>query len=95
MASGKPVEGSVYFYAPVFWAPISFSIWFAVLAAYHLYQCVRFRAFKVTGLHPFCALLFAAGFALRAYDARNFSNINTYIASTILIYFAPYVKSKS
>jgi hypothetical protein len=55
----------------------------------HVWQCQRFRSWSITALHPLCALLFAAGFALRAYDAWNYDNIETYIASTLLIYCAP------
>jgi hypothetical protein len=45
----------------------------------------------VTGLHPFCALMFAVGFALRAYNTWDYDNLKTYIASTMFIYFAPWV----
>jgi hypothetical protein len=46
-------------------------------------------------LHPLCCLMFAAGFALREYGAFNYAitkpNLSVYIASTCLIYMAPYV----
>ncbi|KAH7366664.1 RTA1 domain protein [Pyrenochaeta sp. MPI-SDFR-AT-0127] len=89
MTTGEPVPGSVYFYAPVKWAPPMFAAWFFIAAIAHVWQCIHYKAWKITGLHPFCALLFTAGFAIRSYDAFNYKNINTYIASTIFIYCAP------
>ncbi|KAJ4374819.1 hypothetical protein N0V83_001896 [Neocucurbitaria cava] len=89
MANGEPVPDSVYFYAPVKWAPPMFAAWFLVAGLAHLWQCIHYKAFKVTGLHPFCALLFTAGFAIRSYDAWDYDNVGTYVASTILIYCAP------
>lgn len=66
-----------------------FAAWFLVAGITHLWQCIHYKAFKVTGLHPFCALLFTVGFAIRSYDAFDYDNIDTYIASTIFIYCAP------
>lgn len=88
-ADGRPVEGSLYFYAPTKVAPPMFAAWFLVATLIHIWQCMKFKSWKVTGLHPLCALMFAAGFALRAYDAWNFDNVSTYVASTLLIYCAP------
>ncbi|CAI6308911.1 unnamed protein product [Periconia digitata] len=89
LPDGKPVQGSVYFYAPSKIAPIIFTVLFFITGAWHLYQCIRLKCFKVTGLHPFCCLLFTVGFALRSYGAFNFDNLGIYIASTICIYCAP------
>ncbi|KAF2134985.1 hypothetical protein P153DRAFT_362688 [Dothidotthia symphoricarpi CBS 119687] len=89
MSNGRSVPNSVYFYAPVKWAPPIFAVFFFVSACVHLGQCIRYKAFKVTGLYPFCALLFTVGFAIRSYDAFDYENINTYLASTIFIYAAP------
>ena len=89
MSNGEPVPGSLYFYAPVKWAPPIFAWFFLVAACIHLWQCIHYKAFKITGLHPCCAILFAVGFALRSYNAWDFDNVNTYIASTMFIYFAP------
>lgn len=86
---GKPVEGSLYFYAPNKPAPTIFAIYFFIAAIAHVWQCFKYRCWRITALHPLCAFMFTAGFALRAYDAWNFDNIDTYIASTLLIYCAP------
>lgn len=83
------VEGSIYFYAPVKWAPPMFAAWFLVATGAHIWQCIHYRAWKVTGLHPLCAMMFTVGFALRSYDAFDYGNVDTYIASTIFIYCAP------
>lgn len=53
----------------------------------------HYKAWRVTGYHPFCAALFAAGFAARSYGAFNFDDIPAYITGTILVYAAPYVSS--
>ncbi|KAJ8110311.1 hypothetical protein OPT61_g6817 [Boeremia exigua] len=88
-ADGKPVEGSLYFYAPTKIAPPIFAAAFLCAAIVHLWQCVRYRSWSITALHPLCAMMFTVGFALRTYDAWNFDNIKTYVASTLLIYTAP------
>ncbi|XP_014559648.1 hypothetical protein COCVIDRAFT_35166 [Bipolaris victoriae FI3] len=89
MSNGEIVPGSVYLYDPVNWAPPMFTAWFAVATIAHICQCIKYKAWKVTGLHPVCGLLFTAGFALRSYGAIHYKDVNVYIASTILIYCAP------
>lgn len=89
MAQGEIVPGSVYLYDPVNWAPPMFTAWFGVVTIAHVWQCIRYKAWKVTGLHPVCSLLFTVGFALRSYGAIHYKDINVYIASTIFIYCAP------
>jgi hypothetical protein len=89
MPSGQIVPGSVYLYAPVKWAPPIFAAWFLVATMYHVYQCQKFKAWKVTGLHPTAGLFFTLGFAIRSYGAFYYSNVGVYVASTILIYCAP------
>jgi hypothetical protein len=89
MANDHVVAGSWYLYAPVKWAPPVFAFFFLAATCYHLWQCIHFKAFRVSGLHPFCALLFTIGFALRSYNAWDFANVDTYLASTMFIYFAP------
>lgn len=53
----------------------------------------RFKCFKLTALHPLCALMFSAGFALREYGAFNYlytsQNLIIYIMSVVLIYVNP------
>jgi hypothetical protein len=66
-----------------------FAAWFLVAAIAHIGQCIKYKSWKITALHPFCALMFTAGFAIRAYDSWDYSNVSTYIASTLLIYCAP------
>lgn len=88
-ADGKPVEGSLYFYAPNKVAPPIFAACFLAAATLHIWQCQRYRSWRITALHPLCALMFAAGFALRAYGAWKYDDIGIYIASTLLIYCAP------
>ncbi|KAJ4290082.1 hypothetical protein N0V88_006588 [Collariella sp. IMI 366227] len=89
MPDGRPVPGSVWFYAPVHGAPTVFAVIFAVSAAVHLWQCIHYRCFRVTAYLPFCCTLFAAGFALREYGAFHYDHVYIYLASTLLIYGSP------
>ncbi|KAI4947328.1 hypothetical protein J4E91_006680 [Alternaria rosae] len=88
-SDGEIVPGSVYLYQPVRWAPPMFAVWFAVATIAHTWQCIKYKAWKVTGLHPFCGLCFTVGFAVRSYGAFHYDNIGAYVASSILIYSAP------
>ncbi|OJJ44299.1 hypothetical protein ASPZODRAFT_71896 [Penicilliopsis zonata CBS 506.65] len=83
-------EGSYWYYAPNKGAPIAFAILFAASGITHIYQCFRFRSWKVTGLLPWSALLFTAGFILRTIGAfGQWDNLPIYIASTVLLLAGP------
>lgn len=56
------------------------------LFMYSHYQCT-----KLTILFPISGFIFAAGFAAREYGAFHYRNLNVYLASTMLIYFGPFV----
>jgi hypothetical protein len=43
----------------------------------------------LTPFFPFCSLLFFAGFAIRAYGAFHYDNLEVYIASLCITYAAP------
>ncbi|KAK4204766.1 hypothetical protein QBC40DRAFT_272351 [Triangularia verruculosa] len=68
---GEPVLLSLYVYAPNKAAPVFFAIAYALSAIFHVWQCYRYKAFKLIGLHPVCAILFTLGYALRAYSAHD------------------------
>ncbi|KAK6224398.1 RTA1 domain-containing protein [Colletotrichum tabaci] len=94
--SGVPILGSLYVYAPNKAAPIFFTIVYAISAAVHVWQCHHYKAWKLIGLHPFCALLFTLGYALREYGAYNFMYLATdktpmvlFILSQICIFIGP------
>lgn len=54
----------------------------------------KYRGWRVTGLLPWSALLFVAGFVLRAIGAfGEWDNIGIFIASTVLLLVAPLVIS--
>ncbi|KAK3332913.1 hypothetical protein B0T19DRAFT_473689 [Cercophora scortea] len=89
MSDGHPVPGSIYFYAPNQGASIFFAVAFAISGIFHLWQCIHYKSFKLTAILPFCCVLFAAGFAVRAYGALHYDNLKVYIASTFLIYMSP------
>ncbi|RDH33913.1 RTA1 like protein-domain-containing protein [Aspergillus welwitschiae] len=83
-------EGSLWYYAPSQGAPISFAIMFAVSGMVHIYQCCQYKSWKVTGLLPWSALLFTAGFITRTIGAfGQWGNVGIYIASTVLLLAAP------
>ncbi|QUC17467.1 uncharacterized protein UV8b_01708 [Ustilaginoidea virens] len=91
--AGDPVLYSLFVYAPNQAAPIFFSLAFALSAAGHIWQCIRYKSFKLVGLHPFCAVLFTAGYALREYASKNYlysdRNLIIFIVSQVLIYICP------
>ncbi|KAI1195907.1 putative RTA1 domain protein [Nemania serpens] len=94
MAEGDPVPGSLYIYAPNKAAPIVFVVAYALSAIGHIWQCFRYKSWKLIGLHPLCAVLFTAGYALREYGAYNYiytgSNVLIgYILSQVFIYVCP------
>ncbi|KPM44171.1 hypothetical protein AK830_g2349 [Neonectria ditissima] len=94
MGDGEPVPGSLYIYAPNKGAPIFFTVAFAVSAVGHIWQCYHYKCFKLIGLHPLCALMFTAGYALREYGAFNYTyysnqNLIIYILSQVLIFVCP------
>ncbi|SMQ52976.1 unnamed protein product [Zymoseptoria tritici ST99CH_3D1] len=98
MANGIPVKGSIYIYAPNKGAPVFFAIAFAVSFAFHVYQCHRYKAWKMIGLQPLCALLFTLGYAMREWNAFNYIYVDkttssnvllVYILSQVFVYIAP------
>ncbi|PYH93658.1 hypothetical protein BO71DRAFT_381132 [Aspergillus ellipticus CBS 707.79] len=83
-------KGSLWYYAPTKGAPISFAIMFAVSGTLHIYQCFKYKSWKVTGLLPWSALLFTAGFITRTVAAYGaWDNVGLYIASTVLLLAGP------
>ncbi|KAF7933225.1 hypothetical protein EAE99_003110 [Botrytis elliptica] len=89
MENGKPVDDSLYFYAPNKVAPVIFAVLIAISMVTHGYQCYRYKCWKVTGLLPWCGCIYLAGFILREIGAFQYSNLNIYIASIVLLYAAP------
>lgn len=59
----------------------------------------RYKCFKLIGLHPLCAVVFTAGYALREFGAFNYiyspTNLIVYILSQVCIYVCPYVTADS
>jgi len=89
METGKYVDGSLWFYAPNKGAPPVFAFLFAVSCGLHIYQCIRYKCWIVTGILPWSALIFVAGYSLREYGAFHYDNLNVFIASLVLLYAAP------
>ncbi|ETS80027.1 hypothetical protein PFICI_07556 [Pestalotiopsis fici W106-1] len=85
--AGEPILGSLYVYAPNKGAPIFFAIAYALSTGFHIWQCIRYKAFKLVGLHSICALLFTLGYALRAYGAFNNNYLYSETDQTPLIMF--------
>ncbi|KAI0190127.1 putative RTA1 domain protein [Astrocystis sublimbata] len=75
MTDGVPadiVPGSLYVYAPNKAAPIFFLIAYALSAIGHIWQCQRYKCWKLVGIHALCGVLFTAGYASREWGAYNF-----------------------
>ncbi|KZO93682.1 hypothetical protein CALVIDRAFT_600637 [Calocera viscosa TUFC12733] len=91
-SSGLPpgyAPGSWWYYAPNKGAPIVFAILFAGSGLWHFYQCMRFHSWKATGFLPWAAILFVAGFVLRAIGAWHYDNLPLFISSTVMLLCAP------
>lgn len=63
---------------------------------FHIWQCIRYKAWKLVGLHPICAVLFTAGYALREYGAYNYLYdratklpLIIFVLSQVFIYICP------
>ncbi|RAH40110.1 putative RTA1 domain protein [Aspergillus brunneoviolaceus CBS 621.78] len=83
-------EDSYWYYAPNKGAPITFAIWFTISGIWHIYQCIKYKSWKVTGILPWSALLFTGGFVLRAVAAwGHWDNLVIYIVSTVLLLAGP------
>ena len=94
MVADGIVPGSIYLYAPNKVAPVIFAVLFLITTLWHFWQCVHFKAWKITGMHVVAAFIFTLGFALREYGAFNYdakvqSNVTVFIISTCAIYMAP------
>ncbi|KIX09108.1 uncharacterized protein Z518_00186 [Rhinocladiella mackenziei CBS 650.93] len=93
MEDGQPILGSLYVYAPNKVAPVFFTAAYAASAVGHIWQCYCYKCFKLIGLHPLCAVMFTAGYALREYGAFNYMyntrNLIIFILSQVLIYVCP------
>lgn len=53
----------------------------------------RYKAWRLVGLHPVCAILYTLGYALREYGAFEYlytdTNLIIYILSQVAIYVCP------
>ncbi|KAH0143517.1 hypothetical protein KCU67_g13519, partial [Aureobasidium melanogenum] len=91
--SGEPILYSLYVYAPNKVAPVLFTVLYGISAVGHIRQCARYRAWRMIGLQPMCAVFYTAGYALREYGAFDYlystTNLNVYIISQVLIYICP------
>lgn len=58
-----------------------------------LFPYSRQQSWGLLGLHPFCGIMFTAGYALRAYGAFNYIYndlaLLVYILSQVFIYICP------
>jgi hypothetical protein len=96
MGAGDPVLYSVYVYAPNKIAPVIFAVAYAISTVFHVWQCYRYKAFKLVGLHSVCGVLFVLGYCLRAVGAHNYiydpddsMPLLLFIFSQVFIYVCP------
>ncbi|ROT39999.1 hypothetical protein SODALDRAFT_343891 [Sodiomyces alkalinus F11] len=93
---GEPVLFSLYVYQPNTGAAIFFTIAYAVSGAFHVWQCRRYNAWRLIGLHPLCGLTLTAGYGLRIWGSYNFlykvddvTPLIMFILSQCFIYICP------
>ncbi|KAK8117826.1 RTA1 like protein-domain-containing protein [Apiospora kogelbergensis] len=89
MENGRYVDGSVWFFAPNKGAPIFFAIAFFASGCCHLWQTIRYKCWRLTGLYVICSFLFVAGFIVRELGAFDYGDLIKYIVSICLVYAAP------
>ncbi|KAL1648006.1 hypothetical protein SLS58_002331 [Diplodia intermedia] len=89
------VDGSMWYYAPNKAAPIVFMILFFLSGVVHLYQCFRYKSWRVTLFLPWAALIMSAGFATRLAGAYHIDSLDFVIASTVLVMTGPPVYAAS
>ncbi|KAL2150543.1 hypothetical protein VTH82DRAFT_7106 [Thermothelomyces myriococcoides] len=94
--SGEPVLWSLYVYAPNKGAPIFFTITYGISAFFHIWQCYRYKAWKLMWLHALCATLLTVGYALREWGAFNYlysltdkTPLIIFVLSQVFIYVCP------
>ncbi|KAM6525692.1 Lipid-translocating exporter-like protein rta1 [Fusarium falciforme] len=94
--AGEPIPYSLYVYAPNKGAAIFFTIAYAISTIFHIWQCYRYKAWKLVGLHCICGVMFTAGYAMREYGAYNYLYKTTtklplsiFITSQVCIYVCP------
>lgn len=81
---------SWYIYDPVHGVSAAFAALFAISGVAHIWQNnLKYRSFRIGFLLPWAALIFAAGFGLREYNSYHTEDLNTFIASTVLLFVAP------
>ncbi|KAJ4291553.1 hypothetical protein N0V88_006151 [Collariella sp. IMI 366227] len=85
MGSGEPVPGSVYFYAPNKGAPVFFAVAFAASGFFHIYQCIRYNSWRLTGIYVVCSVFFTGGFIV-----RPLLELSNYLILGRILYYAPY-----
>ena len=66
-----------------------FAVAFLASGLCHAFQCRHHQSWRLTGLYVACAAIFAAGFVLREIAAFNYTSVDLYIASVVLVYAAP------
>jgi len=89
MESGKVVDGSLWLYAPNKGAPPVWAFLFTVSGVMHGWQCYHYKCWKVTGIFPWAAIIFTAGYVLREIGAFDYTNLDVFISSLVLLYAAP------
>ncbi|KAI4526606.1 hypothetical protein K525DRAFT_287519 [Schizophyllum commune Loenen D] len=72
-------------------APTAFAVLSLLSGLLHVYQSLHYHSWKVTGLLPWAAALFVAGFIIREVGAYHHTSEGLYISSTRLLLIAPAV----
>ncbi|KAH8887051.1 hypothetical protein GQ53DRAFT_331596 [Thozetella sp. PMI_491] len=89
MENGEYVDGSIFFYAPNKAAPIFFAVAFGASGLWHIWQCIHYKSWLLTGFYVFIAAIFTAGFITREIAAYDYSNVVKFIITICLVYAAP------
>lgn len=79
-----------YIYNPAHGISAAFAVLFAISGIAHIWQNnLKYKSYRIGFLLPWAALIFTAGFSLREYNSYHTDDLNTFIASTVMLFVAP------
>ncbi|KAL8383300.1 hypothetical protein RB595_006855 [Gaeumannomyces hyphopodioides] len=86
MSDGSSASKSLFFYTPSTVAAAVFTSAYALLTLCHVYLTWKYKSWSTSGLLPFTALAFTAGFAVRIFCSSNSTHAGAFIATQFILY---------
>ncbi|KLU90268.1 hypothetical protein MAPG_09232 [Magnaporthiopsis poae ATCC 64411] len=86
MPDGSQAPRSLFFYTPSTAAAAVFTAAYALLTLGHLYLTWKYKSWTTSGMLPFTALAFTAGFAVRVFCSFHDTHAKAFIATQFILY---------